>query len=70
MKNFIVPCFIVVQATSLEDAMKKTSSHQAMKNGSVLLVDKSLPTVSTNLDISKEYPKSMTDVPELQPYFR
>ena len=69
MKNFITPCFIVVQAETLEEAAKKTAKHQAMKNGSVLLLDEELPTVATDIDMSKEYPHSMTRIPELRPYF-
>ncbi len=69
MKNFITPCFIIVQAETLEEAVKQTAKHQAMKNGSVLLLDEELPTVATEVDMTKEYPHSMTKIPELRGYF-
>jgi hypothetical protein len=70
MKNFIIPCFIIVQqAETLEDAIKQTAKCQAIKNSSILLVDDELPVVATDVDMSKEYPHSMTKIPELRSYF-
>jgi hypothetical protein len=70
MTTFIVPCFIVVQAPSLEDAINKATKHQTMKNDSVLLLDEELPAVTIQSDVSIAYPHSMTKIPALRHYFR
>lgn len=70
MKNFVVPCFVVVQADNLAEAVKMTERHRVMRNGSVLRIDESLPAVETAFDMSKQYPSSMTVIPELTPYFQ
>jgi len=70
MKNYIIPSFIIVQADSLEDAMKVMPTCQLLKANSVLIVDKKLPTVYTEIDMSWEYPDSMTSIPEFRTYFR
>lgn len=66
-KNYLVPCFVVVQAKSINEANKLANqNHQTMHNDTVLLLDEELPTVRITEDISQEYPHSIVHVANMK----
>lgn len=65
MKHYLFPCFIVVEANSIVEADKLAERHCIMKNGSVLLLDKELPTVEIKVDKDHEYPHTIKGLIEV-----